>query len=87
MVHTSNLTALSTHNLINQRRETEESMNKAFNYLKQASTWEGVVTALVTVALATGDIATGGAVTGVLTVVGGLAAATSIARDDSKKGD
>ncbi len=62
-------------------------MNKVFNYLKQASTWEGMTTALLTVALASGDIATGGAVTTVLTVVGGIAAATSIGRDDSKKGD
>ncbi|MFV0447654.1 MAG: hypothetical protein ACK5MF_04170 [Vibrio sp.] len=62
-------------------------MNKVFNYLKQASTWEGVTTALLTVALASGDIATGGAVTTILTVVGGIAAATSISRDDSKKGE
>ncbi len=62
-------------------------MKNVLNYLKQASTWEGVTTALLAVALASGDIATGGAVTTILTVVGGIAAATSIARDDSKKGE
>ncbi len=54
------------------------------NYLKQASTWEGVATALLTIAVTTGDLATGGAVTAGLAIIGAVASATSITRDDNK---
>ncbi len=60
-------------------------MKKVMNYLKQTSTWEGVATALLTVAVTTGDLATGGAVTVVLGVVGAVASATSICRNDDAK--
>ncbi len=59
-------------------------MAKIWCYLKQGSTWEGVATALLTIAVTTGDIATGGVVTAALTAVGAVASATSILRNDDK---
>ncbi len=61
-------------------------MNKFLNYITQASTWEGLATGALTVAAVTDAVTTGGAVSGVLALVGGIASATSIARDDRKKG-
>ncbi len=61
-------------------------MNQFFNYMTQASTWEGVVTGALTVAAVADAVATGGLVSGTLGVIGAIASATSVTRDDRKKG-
>ncbi len=61
-------------------------MNKFLNYITQPSTWEGIVTGALTVAAVADAVTTGGAVSGILGVVGAVASATSVTRDDRKKG-
>lgn len=52
--------------------------------LKQVSTWEGFITAAVSVALLVDAVTTGGSVTAILGALGSIASATSILRDDDK---
>jgi len=61
-------------------------MNQFFNYMTQTSTWEGVVTGALTVAAVADAVATGGLVSGALGVIDAIASATSVTRDDRKKG-
>lgn len=51
--------------------------------IKQASTWEGFITAATSIALIVDAVTTGGAITGILGALGAIASATSIVRDDS----
>ncbi|WGW00354.1 hypothetical protein QF117_09135 [Vibrio sp. YMD68] len=59
-------------------------MKKLLNYLTQASTWEGLATAALTIGAVADVATTGGIASGVLAAVGAIASTTSIARDDRK---